>query len=137
MRHLAGRVPCYRTASESVWDGTADVCVAWLACRGRYLAYKKAGYMQPFHTRRAPYKVKLYHFDGYVIKEYSGAVEKVRCARPSLGLCHACQLPAGPLQLQPSLTRAASLCLLPGQEGAGHLGPAAAPQHRDLQLCSV
>jgi hypothetical protein len=64
------------SACVGIAAAIADICA--LACRGRYKAYLKAGYMQPFHTRRAPYKVKLYHFDGYVIKEYSGAVEKVR-----------------------------------------------------------
>jgi len=46
--------------------------------RTKYAAYRSAGCIAPFHVRRTPYKVKLFTLDSYIIKEYTGAREKVR-----------------------------------------------------------
>eukprot|EP00775_Hariotina_reticulata_P002663 gene2663-2963_t len=47
------------------------------AARSKYVAYRSAGCIAPFHVRRTPYKVKLFTLDSYIIKEYSGARDKV------------------------------------------------------------
>jgi hypothetical protein len=42
------------------------------------VAYRKAGYIKPFHIRRTPYKCRMYLLGSYIVKEYSGARQKVR-----------------------------------------------------------
>jgi hypothetical protein len=47
-------------------------------CRSKYTSYRKSGFVKPFHSRRTPYRIKVFHLGGYIVKEYTGARHKVR-----------------------------------------------------------
>lgn len=42
------------------------------------MASRRAGVVAPFHARRTPYKIKIFAMGDVIIKEYTGAREKVR-----------------------------------------------------------
>lgn len=41
------------------------------------MAYRQAGYLQPFSVRRSPYKQKIFSMGTHIIKEYTGARDTV------------------------------------------------------------
>ncbi|KAI8464551.1 MAG: kinase-like domain-containing protein [Monoraphidium minutum] len=47
------------------------------AAGDKFTAYRKAGFVKPFHIRRTPYKCRMWSLGGYIVKEYSGARQKV------------------------------------------------------------
>lgn len=51
--------------------------------RDKFAAYRKAGFVKPFHIRRTPYKCRMYSLGGYIVKEYSGCRQKVRTPPPA------------------------------------------------------
>ncbi|GBF90090.1 hypothetical protein Rsub_02798 [Raphidocelis subcapitata] len=53
---------------------SASACTALWA---NFEEYRRAGLIKPFHVRRSPYRCRMYAMGGYIIKEYSGARQKV------------------------------------------------------------
>jgi hypothetical protein len=60
--------PC---SAASPSNPPAWSCTPWR--RSKYVAYRKAGYLKAWQTRRTPHRVSLFLLDTVVIKEYTGA----------------------------------------------------------------
>lgn len=54
---------CSVEAQEAIW--------------AKYVSYRRAGYIAPFHVRKSPHKIKVYAMGGYIVKEYTGGRETV------------------------------------------------------------